>query len=125
MSDLPVNTSSELDTRDALGRVLPGAVLNPAGRPRGSVGGRALALLTLDKMMAKEANLELLFKALEADFLKDPIRFFKTIIMPTAPTDVKMAIVGTVAPWPDLKEMIIRKRELEAQKKQAIDVPAE
>lgn len=61
--------------RDERGRIIPGYSLNPAGKPKGKLGGRALALKTLDRVMAKERNQENLANALQAHFDEDPVRF--------------------------------------------------
>lgn len=48
----------------------------------GSQSGRAATLSVLDKMMGTEANKAKLAAALEEYFEADPVRFFKTVIMP-------------------------------------------
>ena len=70
----------------------PGQSGNPAGKPKGKVGGRAAALLELDAMMGTAENRQVLRKALQANFLNDPVRFFRQIIMPLLPTEVKMKL---------------------------------
>lgn len=82
------------------------------------------ALLTLDKMMGLEKNQEVLYNALQEEFAKDPIRFFKTILMPLFPQNVKMELSQGAHPWGSLEDLIRRKRELDAEKAKAIDVPA-
>ncbi len=62
---------------------------NPAGRPKGSYGGRIQALAALDRMLGKKKNQTVLVKALEAEFLSDPVRFFKGIVMPLLPRESK------------------------------------
>lgn len=64
---------------------------NPAGRPKGSYGGRVMALTSLDKLLAKKKNQKALLEALEKDLLKDPVRFFKTVIMPLLPRESKLS----------------------------------
>lgn len=64
---------------------------NP-GRPKGTVGGRAAALATLDRVIRTEANQKMLAKAFQIEFAKNPIRFFKTIIMPLLPKDVQLKL---------------------------------
>ena len=39
---------------------------NPKGRPKGTVGGRAQALILLDEMMARKANKRALLTALQS-----------------------------------------------------------
>jgi hypothetical protein len=64
---------------------------NPAGRPKGSYGGRIMALASLDKLLAKKKNQNALMDALEKDLLKDPVGFFKTVIMPLLPRESKLS----------------------------------
>jgi len=61
----------------------PGNTLG--GRRKGSVGGRVRALMVLDAMLNEEGNLEHLRAAPQANFSKDPIRFFCSFIMPLLP----------------------------------------
>ena len=63
---------------------------NPVGRPKGSYGGRIQALASLDRMLGKKRNQVVLTKALEEDFLKNPVRFFKTVVMPLLPRESKL-----------------------------------
>jgi len=63
---------------------------NPAGRPKGSYGGRIQALATLDRMLGKRKNQGKLVKALEKEFDADPVRFFKSIVMPLLPRESKL-----------------------------------
>ena len=69
----------------------PGQSGNPTGRPKGSSGGRVQALAALDVMLAKKKNQRALVKALESELLGDPVRFFKTIIMPLLPREAKLS----------------------------------
>jgi hypothetical protein len=64
---------------------------NPQGRPKGSYGGRIMALASLDTLLAKKKNQKALMAALEKDLLKDPVRFFKTVIMPLLPREAKLS----------------------------------
>ena len=64
---------------------------NPQGRPKGSYGGRIMALASLDTLLAKKKNQKALMAALEKDLLKDPVRFFKTVIMPLLPRESKLS----------------------------------
>jgi hypothetical protein len=89
--DRPVSTHNECVTvRGDDGRFLPGTI--PPGRPKGRVGGRAAALQTLDAMLGEARNQENLRHALQASFDNDPVKFFKQIIMPLLPTEVKMKL---------------------------------
>jgi len=64
---------------------------NPQGRPKGSYGGRIMALASLDTLLAKKKNQKALMAALEQDLLEDPVRFFKTVIMPLLPREAKLS----------------------------------
>ena len=55
------------------------------GRPKGSVSGRTRALLELDKLLSRPANLRKLREGLQGEFDKDPVRFFRGLIMPLLP----------------------------------------
>jgi len=65
---------------------------NPVGRPKGSYGGRIQALAALDRMLGKKRNQAVLSKALEDEFVKDPVRFFKTVVMPLLPRESKLKL---------------------------------
>jgi hypothetical protein len=64
---------------------------NSKGRPKGSYGGRILALAGLDKLLARKKNQKALVAALEKDFQGNPVRFFKTVIMPLLPRESKLS----------------------------------
>ena len=68
----------------------PGQSGNPAGRPKGCLGGRALALQTLERVLADPKNQADLAQAIQQAFSADPMKFFRTIIMPLLPQDVKI-----------------------------------
>ena len=123
--DSPISTSNELDfvpVRGDDGRFLPGTVA--PGRPKGRVGGRAMALQTLDAMLGEERNQENLRHALQANFDNDPVKFFKQIIMPLLPTEVKMKLgeKGGFS-WMSLPDMI-RMRDNQKSTSPVIDVSA-
>ncbi len=65
---------------------------NPVGRPKGSFGGRIQALAGLDRLLAKKKNQRALILALEADLQANPVRFFKTVIMPLLPREARLSI---------------------------------
>jgi hypothetical protein len=77
---------------------------NPTGRPKGALGGRARALVELDKMLGQKENAELLAEKLEADFREDPVRFFKTVVMPLLPKESKVDVGGGIVRWQSLLE---------------------
>lgn len=63
----------------------PGQSGNPTGRPKGSCGGRTLALRALDELLDEEATLDELKRALRDHLHRNPIRFFRDIVMPLLP----------------------------------------
>jgi len=67
----------------------PGQSGNPAGKVKGTVGGRLKALGALDRMMGKEENIALLETALEEAFKKKPVWFFVNIVMPLLPKETR------------------------------------
>jgi hypothetical protein len=46
----------------------------------------------LDQIMGRKRNLAVLEKALEAEFKRDPVRFFKGIILPLLPKESKLEL---------------------------------
>ena len=64
---------------------------NPRGRPKGSYAGRIQALAGLDELLARKKNQRALIRALEADLQKDPVKFFKSVIMPLLPRESKLS----------------------------------
>ena len=86
----PINDDSK-PVRGPDGRFLPGNVANPKGRPVGSVSGRTQALRVLDQFLDDDAVQATLGTALRQYFYEDPVRFFKQIIMPLLPTNMKLS----------------------------------
>lgn len=64
---------------------------NPGGRPKGSYGGRILALAGLDKLLARKKNQRALISALEKELQANPVRFFRTVVMPLLPRESKLS----------------------------------
>ncbi len=64
---------------------------NPIGRPKGSFGGRVMALASLDRLLAKKKNQRALIQALERDLQADPVRFFRNVIMPLLPREARLS----------------------------------
>ena len=82
---------------------VPGQSGNPVGRPKGACSGRMKALGALDRILGKRKNLASLEKALTVEFNLDPVKFFKTIIMPLLPKDQKIEMDGQgVIRWQSL-----------------------
>ena len=50
-----------------------------------------MALASLDKLLAKKKNQKALMDALEKDLMKDPVYFFKTVVMPLLPREAKLS----------------------------------
>ena len=69
-----------------------GASGNPKGRPKGSYGGRIRALAGLDQLLSRKKNQHALIAALEEDLNKDPVKFFKTVVMPLLPREAKLSV---------------------------------
>ena len=65
---------------------------NPKGRPKGSYTGRIQALMELDRILARSSNKRLLSEVLQKEFRADPLKFFKTVIMPLLPRESKLAM---------------------------------
>jgi len=74
-----------------MGTFKPGESGNPMGRPKGSYGGRIMALASLDKLLARKKSQQALIRALEKELLANPVRFFRTMIMPLLPRESKLA----------------------------------
>ena len=75
---------------------------NP-GRPKGTVGGRARALMLLDSILAEEENQKLLGDAIRASIRKNPMLFFRQVIMPLMPRDLTLRFNdGGVVKWASL-----------------------
>jgi hypothetical protein len=64
---------------------------NKMGR-KGAFGGRMQALLVLDKMLARRKTQTTLMRALDDEFKKNPVKFFRTIVMPLLPKEAKLTL---------------------------------
>lgn len=83
---------------------MPGCKPGP-GRPQGSVTGRREALLVLDEMLSDQKNKDALQTALQAEFSKNPVRFFARFVMPLLPNESKVSVAGDgVVKWQSLLE---------------------
>jgi len=69
----------------------PGESGNPEGRSKGSVGGRQLSLMTLDKIVGKVKNQTRLAVELQKSFDSNPLTFMKTFIMPLLPKQTELS----------------------------------
>ncbi|HMP78654.1 MAG TPA: hypothetical protein PKD54_04330 [Pirellulaceae bacterium] len=92
MEYVPVTTpESDVELiRDANGRFIPGT--RPPPGKAGRVGGRAKALLMLDRILSEEKVQARIGDALREAVMADPMKFFRQIIMPLLPTEVKMKL---------------------------------
>ena len=83
MTENPAIPSSELATRQPNGQLLPGARLNPSGRPVGSYGGiRAALQMVVD---VANRNQDLIRAALQEEARRNPARFARQFILPNIP----------------------------------------
>ena len=73
--------------RDVKNRFVKGVSGNPAGKPKGTVSGRARALLLLDRVVGDAENLRVMKNALSAELRKRPVWFFINVIMPLLPKE--------------------------------------
>ena len=66
---------------------------NPGGpgRPKGSVSGRKKCLQILDSLLDKSENQEKFADALQKQFDKNPVAFWRGIVLPLSPKDVKIS----------------------------------
>ena len=110
----PVNTGKDAVT----GRFLPGNTLTHTRGP----GGRSKALRTLDQMLASEENQRILKEAMQKSFRQNPMRFFRTIIMPLLPREARLEMEneGRVL-WTRISEAFPAEEEAEPE---TIDVAA-
>ncbi len=97
-----------------MGQFLPGQSGNPAGRPKGSYGGRVQALASLDVIMNRPKNKRKLEKALEDAFHRDPFGFFKSVLMPLMPKESRLALEQPgIVQWQTLLGTTVTKEDLE------------
>ena len=90
----------------------PGQSGNPRGRPVGSASGRSKALAALDSLLSEQATLDRMQAAFQAEFNKNPVRFFRQIIMPLLPRDTRLAVFNDPGPvqWKSLAETMAEGR---------------
>lgn len=70
----------------------PGQSGNPAGKPKGAVSGRSQIVKAVDQMLQSDDNQQALLDGLQASLTKDPVSFFRTIIMPMLPKEASVNI---------------------------------
>lgn len=85
----------------------PGESGNPRGRPVGSGSGRSKILSALDNLLSEQSTLDEMRAAFEVELKKNPVRFFRDIIMPLLPREAVSRIMtespGTIV-WKSLTE---------------------
>jgi hypothetical protein len=104
-------------------RFVPGGAPGP-GRPRGAVGGRTKAIQIIDNLITKHADK--LEEALEAELLKNPVRFWQRYGLPLVPQAMVARVETTQhgSPWISLLEAA-RLREVERRAQAAgLELPA-
>jgi hypothetical protein len=65
---------------------------NPAGKPKGAVSGRSQLVKALDRLLQDEGNQQALLNGLEASLQKDPVWFFRRIVMPLLPKEATLNV---------------------------------
>lgn len=86
----------------------PGQSGNPRGRPVGSGSGRSRILSALDSsLLSEQTTLDEMRAAFEIEMKKNPVPFFRTIIMPLLPREAVSRIMtenaGTIV-WKSMTE---------------------
>ena len=85
----------------------PGQSGNPHGRPVGSGSGRSKILSALDGLLSEQSTLDEMRAAFEVELRKNPVRFFRDIIMPLLPREAVSRIMNEspgVVVWKSLTE---------------------
>ncbi len=79
----------------------PGQSGNPAGRPKGTVSGRAAALGELDRLLNEPETQAALRDGLRAALLRDPAAFFLRFVVPLLPKQAAKTMPSTEGglPW--------------------------
>ena len=90
MNENPDNSQQEQAPRLPNGQLMPGARLNPNGRPVGSGGGIRLALQMVVDVANR--NRELIANALQEEARRNPARFAREFILPNIPHKERRAL---------------------------------
>ena len=71
------------------------------GRPKGSVSGRRQALALLDEILGEEESKRAMRDALRHHLQKNPVAFFRQLVMPLLPSEAKIEVEngGGVVAW--------------------------
>mgnify|MGYP003588776232 FL=1 len=62
------------------------------GRPKGSVSGRRQALALLDEILGEEDSKRAMRDALRQHLQKNPVAFFRQLVMPLLPSEAKIEV---------------------------------
>jgi hypothetical protein len=85
----------------------PGQSGNPAGRPKGQKSGRMQALGELDALLKDQDARQTLRKGLLKTLERDPVWFFRRIIMPLLPKEATLQIENDgVVQWLSLSTTV-------------------
>jgi len=85
----------------------PGQSGNPLGRPKGTKSGRVHALGELDAMLSDDSALETLREGFQKALERDPVWFFRRIIIPLLPKEASLQIENAGAiQWVSLSTTI-------------------
>jgi len=96
----------------------PGKSGNPGGRKKGSCGGRALALASMDRMLAKGPNRKQLDQEMEEEFQENPMKFFRDYVMPLLPKEAKVDMANDgIVMWRNLLGKDVRAEDVGGGKK--------
>ena len=99
----------------------PGQSGNPEGKPKGAVSGRTQLVKALDRLLQDEGNQQALLNGLEASLQKDPVWFFRRIVMPLLPKEATLSLendgvftwklLSDTAPIEDSPEFISQRQD--------------
>jgi len=79
--------------RDEKGRFMPGFSGCP-GAHKGRYGGRTIALMILDKVIAEQPYQKKLEHAIRAAAMKQPLWFFLKVVVPLLPKEAILRVFG-------------------------------
>jgi hypothetical protein len=88
-------------------RFQPGQSGNPTGKKKGTRSGRMQALGELDSLLNEAGALETLREGLQKALERDPVWFFRRIIMPLLPKEASLQIENDgVVQWLSLSTTV-------------------
>jgi hypothetical protein len=66
---------------------------NPKGRPKGSTrSGEDIVLAAIGKVLRRRKNQKALAAAFDAALQENPVKFFKSVVMPLLPREAKLPV---------------------------------